>query len=420
MSLLLAFLLSAAATTQTPPPATEPTIIVNGIRLGDARHQLEACLARHCPPLEDVAATLRYAEALFLDGRYEEARAVLRSSIDRNRRFASRYPVAVAGLYRANARMAMHEGDGEDLRRSTFSVEQALRTGLPATDPRILGARLETAEMRATLADGVTLDPMAVTQVSRYSAAMRAFRDVAQTARQQGRPDLAALADLRRAILARRIGASDARQQLEALAALADPRARTQRIAARVILAQIDREAGNTATMDRLIDELAAAGVREPVLLYAPAIGIEQGRSTTVAQNWTPSGPSGGVAGVPIAIRNVDHDPLTESFDYWVDIGFSITAQGRVEDVEIRRAHGPQFWAEPVLHSIAGRIYSRPGAGAATHHVERYRYTSFTEVNTGTHIAGHSSQGRIEMLDITDNAAPAAQPAVTPESGRVP
>lgn len=409
MALLLALLLSSAASgaAQTIPPATGPTIVVDGIRPGDARHQLEACLARHCPPLEDVAATLRYAEALFLDGRYAEARAVLWSSIDRNRRFASRYPVAVAGLFRANARMAMHEGDSADVRRSTLSVEASLRAGLPATDPRILGARLETADMFAVLADGVTPDPMSPNRFGRYAAAMRNFRDVASAARRTGRPDLAALADLRRAILARRIGASDARQQLEAVAALTDPRLRTQRMAARILLAQIDREAGNAAPMERLADELAAAGLRDPVLLYAPAIEVAQHSATGVDQNWhaSPMGSSGDA----LAIRNVDHDPATESFDYWADIGFSIDAQGRVEDLEIVRAHGPQHWAQTVLRSIAGRIYSRPGPGAATHHLERYRYTSFLAVNTGTRIAGHSAQGRIEMLDITEHATDAAR-----------
>lgn len=410
MALLLALLLPSAATgaAQTVPPATGPTIVVNGIRLGDARHQLEACLARHCPPLEDMAATLRYAEALFLDGRYQEARAVLWSSIDRNRGFASRYPVAVAGLYRASARMALQEGDGEDVRRSTFDVERSLRAGLPATDPRILGARLETADMLAALADGVTPDPMSANRFGRYTAAIRHFRDVASAARRTGRPDLAALADLRRAILTRRIGAGDARQQLETVAALADPRARTQRMAARILLAQIDREAGNNGPMDRLVDELAAAGLRDPVLLYAPAIEVAQNSATGVDQDWHAS--PKGATGDALAIRNVDHDPATESFDYWADIGFSIDAQGHVEDVEIVRAHGPQHWAQTVLHSIAGRIYSRPGPGATTHHVERYRYTSFLAVNTGTHIAAHSAQGRIEMIDITEPPQPDAQP----------
>lgn len=405
MSMLFALLLSAAAPGVTQPgsPATDPAIIVNGVRLGDVRAQLDACIARHCPPLDDMAATLRYADALFLEGRYNEARAVLRASIGRNRAFASRYPVAVAGLYRANARMAMHEGDGEDVRLSTFAVERSLRAGLPETDPRLLGAKLETAEMRAALADGGTVDPSAVSGLSRYSEAMRAFREVARAARRIDRPDLAALADLRRAMLARRLGMSDARRQLEDVARLTGPRTRTQQLAARVILAGIDRDAGDPSALDRLVDELAATGMRNPVLLYAPPIEARDSVAGGVNQNWQGQGAA-------LAVRNVDQYRSTESFNYWSEIAFSINPQGHVVDVEIVRAHGPREWAQPVLRSIAGRIYSRPGAGAPVQHVERYRYTSLQGVNTASRIAVHSPQGRIEMIDITEDAGPAAEP----------
>ena len=394
MALLLALLLSSPATsgTQPGPPESEPAIVVTGVRLGDARHQLEACLARHCPPLEDVAATLRYAEALFLDGRYREARMVLRASIGRNRNFANRYPEAVAGLYRANARMAMHEGDGEAVRTSTFAVERSLRAGLREADPRLLGARLEIAEMQAALADGATPDPSGGSQ---YSEAMRTFREVARAAQRIDRPDLAALADLRRALLARRVGRSDARQQLEAVARLTGPRTRVQQFAARVVLAGMEREAGNASAVERLVDELAAAGLRNPVLLYAPPIEMQVSRPTSVDPNL-------GGEGVAIAIRNVDRTRPSETFNYWTDISFSINAQGHVEDVEVLRSRGPRHWVQPVLRSIAGRVYSRPGAGVPTRRVERYRYTSLLGFDTASRIAAHSSQARLEMLDITE------------------
>jgi len=399
---------AAAAGQAYAQPAQDdqtPTIVVTGIRPADARRELEACLARHCPPMEDMAATLRYAEALFVAGDYRRSRSALRDSIDRNRGHAVQYPIAVAGLFRANARMAMHEGDGNDVRRSTYNVERSLRAGLPGTDPRILGARLETAEMLAALGEGAAADrdfPL-----SRYRPAERTFREVAESARAIGRTDIAALADLRLAMLHRRIGHADARRELEAVAALTDPAARVQRIAARIVLAGIDREAGDETAVDRLAAELAAAGLRTPTLLYAPSIQVPNAATT--------SGVASFANGDAVEMRNMSTNSSNESFDYWADVGFWINAEGRVEDVEVLRSHGPQYWMRSVLRSINGRSYSPPGSGELSYRVERYRFTSLLERRSDRRTVAHSAQGRIEMIDITSSASagrdtPAASP----------
>jgi hypothetical protein len=378
------------------PPEREPTIVVTGVRPEDAGRALAACLARHCPALEDITATLRYAEALFVQGNVRDARTVLRESIGRNRGAAREHPIAVAGLYRASARMAMQEGDGADVRRSTYGVERALRAGLPESDPHILGARLETAEMSASLAQDQTADSFF--PLARFREAESLFRGVADSARAIDRPDLAALADLRRAMLAYRVGRVDARRQVEAIAALTDPRTRVQQLAARIALAGMDRDAGDANAIDRLIASLPSSGLGRPVLLYAPPIQPPNAATTSGYGNM-------GGDGVPM--RNMSTDTATESFDYWADIGFWIDQDGHVSNVETLRAAGPRHWLSPVLASIGGRIYSPHGADELSYRVERYRYTSLLERRSDTRILAHSAQGRIEMIDITNNAQPA-------------
>ena len=57
----LALALPAAA--QNAPSQNDgQTIVVTGQRLEDTRRALEACLARKCPPLEDMAATMAHTE----------------------------------------------------------------------------------------------------------------------------------------------------------------------------------------------------------------------------------------------------------------------------------------------------------------------------------------------------------------------
>ena len=387
--------MAAAGTAEAQAPEPERTITVTGVRLNDLRRELEACLARGCPPMEDMAATFRYAEGLFLDGDYRNARRVLRQSIGRNREHAERYPIVVAGLFRANARMAMHEGDGEDVRRSTLNVERSLRAGLPASDPRIIGAQLEIAEMHAALGQNRSDGEL-------FRRAENQFREAARAARAINRSDLAALADLRRAILAYRIGRDDAREQLEAVARLTSPETRVQQLGARIVLATMDRNRGDSTALDRLHAELSAAGLRAPVLLYAPPVRMPNAATTSGVASMN---------GDSIEMRNMSTNWSSEGFDYWADVGFWITGQGRVEDVEVLRSHGPQHWLQPVLGSIAGRLYAPPASNELSFRVERYRFTSLLERRSDRRTVAHSAQGRIEMLDITNSASADSAPA---------
>jgi hypothetical protein len=381
-------LMAGAAAAQSTPRQTAPdndNIVVTGVRLSDAKRRLEECLARKCPPLEDIAATLQYAEALFVGGDYSRARSVVRSSLGRNREEAKTYPNSVAGLYRAHARISIHFGDGEAYRSSTYGAVRSLKAGLEDLDPRILGARLEAAEMHASLNEIETADGL--------------YRSVAKQARRIDRPDIAAMADLRRAWMDHHRGLSNGRKGIEAIANSTEPRARIQRLAAKVMLARIDRVEGLLTSADDVIAEISAAGFGSPTLIYQPPI---EGPSAAEVPSGGGIGAAGGSNNMPT--RSVANAAANEGFDYWVDIGFWVRADGRVEDVDILRSKGPTFWTAGVLRSIAGRLYAPAGAAGASdanYRVERYSFTSLLEQRTDSRILVHSSQGRIEQLDLT-------------------
>jgi hypothetical protein len=72
MPMILLSLALAATTAAAPPPAArqdQQTIIVTGRSLTDTERALRDCLARKCPPNEDIDASLAHAENLFVAGK---------------------------------------------------------------------------------------------------------------------------------------------------------------------------------------------------------------------------------------------------------------------------------------------------------------------------------------------------------------
>jgi hypothetical protein len=365
---LLAF--STAASAQ-PAKQDGETIVVTGSSLAKTERALKECLARGCPPEEDINATLAHAENLFVAGRYADARKIAKASIGRNGRHAKDHPVPVSDLYRANSRISAHLGEGGDFERSTWAIKRALKAGLPENDVRIVGADLEVAGMQASL--------------GRIESARKTYQEVEEDARALGRGDIAAMARLRLAWLYQLDGETHtARQRLREIADDRTPEARIARLSALILLARFDREAGRTDTADALLAELKAANFRKPVLLFAPAVELpsrEVGTSGSVTRLMA-----------------------TENFEkVWMDVGFWVTPEGRVADVEVLRNSGRLEWAAPLLKSIAGRIYSSApeGSGEGSYRVERYSYTSLWGDRTGTRIRQRSADGRVEFLDLT-------------------
>ena len=349
------------------------TIVVTGTPLDQTERNLRECIARKCPPEEDIAASLAHVENQFVAGDYSAARRTNKASLERNRKYADRLPVEVSYLYRAGSRIAVHLGEGQDYERSTWGIRRALKEGLPATDPQLVAVDLEIANMQASL--------------GRTSEAHDTYEKAAKDAEKIGRPDLAAMARLRIAWL-EQVGGDIGltRRKLRALAEDRRPEVKVARLSALILLARLDRKEGDAGSSTALIEELRGAGLPKPVLLYWPPVQTV-GRQVERGE-----------------IGSITRMLPTQSFeDRWIDVGFWVTPEGRVSEAEILRNSGTTGWAKPLIESIAGRVYSPTEASAGgTYKVERYTYTSLWTNLTGSRIRQRGQSARIEYLDLTD------------------
>lgn len=362
--------IAAGASAQEREAGDQPTIVVTATSIEDTGRRLRECLERRCPPGEDIDATLAHAENLFVAGDYDKARHIARRSIARNDRHARTHPVDVADLYRAYSRISAHLGEGEAYRQATFAMRRTLRKGLPEGDPRLLGADFEVAGMYAAMKE--------------LDRARRAYRGIEDKAIELGRPDLAANARVRAAWLHELAGDRHlVRKALGKLAEDMSPEARVARLTSLILLARLDRQEGRTESSAALIEALKGSTGSRPVLLFSPKIAIGPG---------VPAEGAGSTTRL-MATQNYE--------DRWVDIGFWVTPEGRVSEAEILRSGSSAGWAQPLLRSIEGRIYSPPADPAGSYRVERYTFTAYWMSVTGSHIRQRSPESRIEFLDLT-------------------
>ncbi|HEY5711895.1 MAG TPA: hypothetical protein VIT38_08375 [Allosphingosinicella sp.] len=394
--LLLTLLLSAApALAQQPANGGDnQTITVTGRRIADYRAALAACLARHCPVNEDVDATLALAEVEFEGGLFADARRDVAASLDRNRRHGAAFPEPVADLYRARARVARHLGMDDEAVRSTYNILHTLESGLPQEDYRHYTARLEIAEMMVV--------------ANRLNAAKQQLDTLAERARRGNRPDVAALAELRSVWLAYLMapGSDQPRNRLIAMADDTAPDARMRSTGAKILLARLYRDQGEPARSDALIAEVARLNSGRRNLIFTPPYELLERENVA----------EGGASNV--------NTRIADTFDgQWIDVGFWVQPDGHVQDLEILRHRGTPDWANPLLRSIRGRVYS-PGP-EPTFRLERYTYTAPLERTTGTRLLQRSARARLEYYDLSTGEPPAdvvvpdrpRTPSTTPTSG---
>ena len=376
---------------QSPSPGTD--IIVTAQPLRQTERALQACIKRHCPVDEDVAATLQHAENQFVSGDYKDARTTLLASLSRNKKADKEYPVLVASLYRANGRVAAHLGEGDSYRLSTISSLDALRAGLPETDERVIAQRVEVGDMFANF--------------SRYEAAADVYKKVVRQAHAGNFPSIEGPTRLRLANLKVRQAqqstlssnvAIEAIAELDSIAQDSNPAMAPYRFVAKLLKARLYARHGDSKPFDALIAELRTRpAMSSPVLLDAKAIDLDD--RTQIRKSLDQN---------TLSSQSMSADiPNGEFDDQWVDISFLIKADGTVVDPDVIRESkdplGP--WSKAVMESIKSRRYApltlapnEPGLLR----VERYTYTStIQDVVTGSRMRTRGTTPRIEMLDLT-------------------
>lgn len=404
--LVLAFALLASAA--TVPADSKQEIVVVGRQIQNAKDNLQACLARHCPPPEDIDASLALAETQLIAGKYREARSTLLKSLGRNKEYANAYPIPVSDLYRANGNVAAHLGEDEDFYRSTWGIYRTLKHGLPSAKDRQYSAMMEVAEMMG--------------RTRGHTRARVYYERIADEARRDGRPDIAALAELRSVV--RHMPPYLREEGIKRILSKLDPSLQAPILEGKLALARMAYEDHQPAKGDAIVHQLSSLKIKKPILVYAPpyelgggpdsddyfaqtnqATASSPGNVESNAESGNKGGPdfgtghgAGGLTATHMAL-NVE--------DMWVDIGFRITADGRVADLQVERKHGDIGWAKPLLRSIEGRRYTPADQSSPTaFRRERYTFTSGLADGVGTHMAQHSPKPRVEYFDLSDIAAP--------------
>ncbi len=386
MLLRFAFGLSIALLSATAyaDRAANREIVVIGQSLKETAKALADCIARGCPPDEEIRAALAHAENQFIGGDYRDARSTLVKTVGRNRKYGKDYPIEVSDLLRASSRIAEHLGEGDAFRLAVLDMRDTLRNALPADDARVMVAQIEVGDSRAKL--------------GYPEEAQRIYKDVAAKALKAGHNRVATYADLRRLLVGYALAADSkykadmdkVTEELRAIAERPRPGAEDFAMVAAVTLARIDRRAGKNDSTAAIVKRYAdMGGANRPILLSANPIKMPD--TDGILQQ------SGNVLSIGQGILE----------DRWIDIGFWINANGLPSDVEILRSSGNTNWAKLVTDSVKSRIYaplknSGEAAAPGFYMVERYSLTArYLDEVTGTRIRQRSPVMRIERLDIT-------------------
>ncbi|MCZ8170431.1 MAG: hypothetical protein ACK442_09825 [Novosphingobium sp.] len=380
--------------------ANAQEIVVTGKSLKQTEADLKACLARNCPPDEDIKATLAHAENLFVNGNYNSTRQTLKSSLGRNRKHGEAHPVEVSDLLRANSRVAEHMGESRDYQLSILDMRDMLRKGFGENDFRALVAQIDVGDSRYKL--------------GYPEEAQRIYRDVESRALAANQPRVASFARARQALLLRktyedkpsRFNKQKLDEVLDLLINQPLPNSQDFVLAGEVIRAKLERADGSSSGTDVLIKRFAEqGGATRPVLLYSEPLD----RIDLAA------GGSPGSAAPSASLRLA----AIQTRGQWADIGFWIDGRGQVTEVEVLRSKGVQNWVKPVLANIRKRVYAplkqSGDASPGFYMIERYTLTArFEDESTGTNIRRREPTPRIERMDLTpDNyeAPPGDQPA---------
>jgi tetratricopeptide (TPR) repeat protein len=377
----------------SPDISLAPDIVIIGQRIDDAKARLAACLARHCPAKEDIDATLGLAEAELVNGDYDEARETLQASIRRNRTVGPEYALPLSDLYRANGRVAAHLGIDSDYYRSAYAAYDAVKRGTDLDDYRRFMARIDIAEMLG--------------ETRNHDWARNYYDGIARDARKAGRPDIAALAELRSLI--RHYPEGEMRTRgIQRIAALSDPAFRAAALEAKLALGRVAFEKNDPAAARAIMSDLAAMRIDRPILIYAPPFELTQRELPNgdfFDVNLAGAGPGVGPAitrNLPTARWSTTNRLAEKVDDMWIDVGFRIATDGSVKDVKILRSRGERYWTKPLLASIRGRRYTPAVEGSPeSYRKERYTYTAAWQKQSGSKMVARSPQARIEYLDLS-------------------
>lgn len=375
--LVVAFVQAAAAAPPAQAVDDDKAIIVVGQRLSSTERALADCIQRHCPPKEDIDASLAHAENQFLAGDYVASRRTLQKARGRNEKYAKEIPVDVADLIRANGRLASLNGQSDSSRINAIDSLDVLKSGLGHDDPRVLMQRLLVGDNFA--------------KERRITAAVDVYRKVAKQAADAGLKQVQGSALLRTAVLYAALATVNfrfdysARKAIRSIQDTTDPELAPFRDAA-VTLERRVKAGDKVHDVEKieLTKTPMAQRTNEAVLVYAPPINL----------------PERSKSGSSVVVMTGDPDPQ------WIDVTFMIRPDGTVQDIDVARQsdNASGRWIEAVEAALSKRLY-RPLAMAldrpGLRRIERYSLIYDVASAAASRVRVRSSEPRIETTDLT-------------------
>lgn len=354
----------------SPSPVSSQEIVVIGRR---AEREMAACLARNCPPAEEIEVSLQTSVEQFADGRYADARRTLRRAIRRNRDHAAELPGPVSSLYATLATVAEHEGDTNLWESSARNNVEVLR--------RHLGEN-NSATLREELSFADTLIGLGAPD-----AAASAYRSVQRKATESGKAELAAGAAFRRAWLALIRGRDRQAERLaDEAVSISGANDRLMVELREILRTRIAIRRGDDGAVDALAARLRQSTSKAPALLFAPPVEDIN----------------------PVRAGGVAQDPWHDSQIRFADVGYWIRPDGRTAEVEILRNSGLGGWAPGILRQLGKRRYvpldvesGHPGI----YRIDRFTVRGTKGVPTGSRIARRMGNLTIHVVDLTETTA---------------
>lgn len=374
-AMILPLLLTLA---QVAPPASasQGDVVVIAPR---RERELVACLARNCPPAEEVEASLQASVEQFADGRYTDARQTLQRAIHRNKRHAASLPGPVSSLYATLATVAEHDGD------TSLWLASARNTVL------VLRQHVGTAD-RATLDEELSFGDQMV-MLNMRDSARATYAKVQRLALESGQNQMAAAAAFRQSWLA--LQARDGREA-EKLAdqavALAGPADRTMAQLRDIVRMRIALRRGEQGAVDALAARLRLSATQKPMLLTSPIIPVTnsgRGRGNFLIGH----------------LANLKRDVR------FADIGYWIRPDGRTADVEVLRDEGLGQWGSGILKHIRGRRYAPLALGPGDpglYRIDRFTIRAKFAAETGSRILQRYGSMTVHVVDLTETEAMSA------------
>lgn len=355
---------------QVATPAPTADVVVVGHR---AEQELAACLARKCPPAQEVEAALQASVEQFADARYTDARRTLQAAIGRNKRHAAELPGPVSSLYATLATVAEHEGDTNLWRTASRNNVLILRKNLGTANMATMTEELAFADDMVgqgaiDLADGI-------------------YCRVQSRATANGRGDLAASAAFRRAWLAlQRERFREAQRFADTAVTLAGDNNAIMTELREILRTRVAVRKGDEGAVDALAARLGQATSVRPTLIYTPPID-------DINPPQDPREP---------------HKPLLDRGIYFADVGYWIRPDGKVMDTELLRTNGLGQWKSAILHHVSQRRYvplkltdGQPGL----YRIDRFTVRGNIDTPIGTRIRQRMGNLSIHVVDLTETEA---------------